>query len=609
MSLDILVVDDEQDIRELVAGVLEDEGYETRAAGDSDAALEAISARRPSLVLLDVWLQGSRLDGLDLLDEIKRRDPSIPVLVISGHGNIDTAVAAIRRGAVDFIEKPFNADRLLLMVARATETERLRQEVASLRASIGRDTDLTGNSGAINGVRATLKRVAGTGSRVLVMGAAGVGKEVAARLLHNWSQRAQGPFIIVSAARMTPERVEEELFGVEEAGDLVRTGLLEQAHGGTLFLDEIADMPIATQGRILRVLTDQSFTRVNGQRTVKVDVRVVSATARDLTTEIAEGRFREDLYYRLNVVPVAIPPLTDRREDIPALVEHFVAHYANERRVPTPEVADDAMVALQSYEWPGNVRQLRNVVERTIILAPGDRIGRIDVDLLPAEVLGGNGDGAGASAMMGAPLREARETFEREYLRVQIRRFSGNISRTATFIGMERSALDVMAPSPYIAGASAERARVFDAGERRLAGYIPPRPRTHNGRQANFASGPLPQRAAQDQDAGDDVPRQGRQAAGHRYLVRQFQRAVAPRRAIAADLQARHFDDHAVQPDRRRRNRRCGGGGAEEGAAAPGNLPERRAQVRGQRDDVSRQWRHAAGTHCVVRSVLHVAGT
>jgi two-component system nitrogen regulation response regulator NtrX len=273
------------------------------------------------------------------------------------------------------------------------------------------------------------------------MGSAGVGKEVAARLLHSWSQRTQGPFIVVSAARMIPERVEEELFGVEEAGDLVRTGLLEQAHGGTLFLDEIADMPMATQGRILRVLTDQSFTRVGGTRTVKVDVRVVSATARDLQAEIVEGRFREDLYYRLNVVPVAIPPLADRREDIPALVEHFMAHYAAERRVPTPEVADDAMVALQSYEWPGNVRQLRNVVERTIILAPGDRIGRIDVDLLPAEVLGGAGEGAGASAMMGSPLREARETFEREYLKVQIRRFSGNISRTATFIGMERSAL------------------------------------------------------------------------------------------------------------------------------------------------------------------------
>ncbi|NML05255.1 sigma-54 dependent transcriptional regulator [Sphingomonas sp. G-3-2-10] len=444
MSLDILVVDDERDIRELVAGVLEDEGYETRGAADSDSALNAIADRRPSLVLLDVWLQGSRLDGLELLDEIKRRDPSIPVLVISGHGNLDTAVAAIRRGAVDFIEKPFEAERLLWLVERATETERLRREVATLRASIGREEDLTGMSGSINAVRATLKRVASTGSRVLISGGAGVGKEVAARLLHGWSQRAQAPFIIVSAARMTPERVDEELFGVEENGDLVRTGLLEQAHGGTLFLDEIADMPVATQARILRVLTDQSFSRVGGTRVVKVDVRVVSATARDLMTEIAEGRFREDLYYRLNVVPVVIPPLTERREDIPVLVEHFVAHYASERRVPTPEVAADAIVALQSYEWPGNVRQLRNVVERTVILAPGDRIGRIDLDLLPPEVLGKPGEmgnGMGANAIMGAPLKEARETFEREYLKIQIRRFSGNISRTASFIGMERSAL------------------------------------------------------------------------------------------------------------------------------------------------------------------------
>ncbi len=444
MKLDILVVDDETDIRELVSGVLEDEGYDTRGAADSDAALEAVAARRPSLVLLDVWLQGSKLDGLELLDVLKARDPSLPVLVISGHGNIDTAVAAIRRGAVDFIEKPFEAERLLFLVQRATETERLRHEVASLRASAGREDDLTGSSSAINTVRATLKRVAGTGSRVLITGAAGVGKEVAARLLHGWSQRTRAPFVIVSAARMTPERVDEELFGVEEAGNLVRPGLLEQAHGGTLFLDEIADMPIATQARILRVLTDQSFTRVGGTRVVKVDVRVVSATARDLQHEIGEGNFREDLYYRLNVVPVQIPSLAERREDIPPLVEHFVAHYANERRVPTPEVASDAMVALQSYEWPGNVRQLRNVVERTVILTPGSRIGRIDIDLLPPEVLGtageGNG-GANASAIMGSPLREARESFEREYLRVQIRRFSGNISRTATFIGMERSAL------------------------------------------------------------------------------------------------------------------------------------------------------------------------
>src|SRR3954451_12817766 len=444
MALDILIVDDEHDIRELVAGVLEDEGYETRGAADSDAALEAISARRPSLVLLDVWLQGSRLDGLELLDEVKRRDPSIPVLVISGHGNLDTAVAAIRRGAADFIEKPFEAERLLLMVARATETERLRREVASLRASVGANNDLTGNSAAINGVRATLKRVASTGSRVLVMGAAGVGKEIAARLLHGWSQRANAPFVVVSAARMTPERVEEELFGVEEGGELARPGLLEQAHGGTLFLDEIADMPIPAQAKILRVLTDQSFTRVGGQRIVKVDMRVVSSTSRLLAEEIAAARFREDLYYRLNVVPVHLPALAERREDIPELVAHFAARYAAEQRLPTPNFTPDAIAALQAYDWPGNVRQLRNVIERTIILAPGARVGTIEIDMLPPEILNEQASlspSEAVKAIMGTPLREARETFEREYLKVQIRRFSGNISRTATFIGMERSAL------------------------------------------------------------------------------------------------------------------------------------------------------------------------
>ncbi|MBB5687301.1 sigma-54-dependent transcriptional regulator [Sphingobium boeckii] len=443
MALDILIVDDEQDIRDLVSGVLEDEGYAARSAGNSDTALEAIAERRPSLVLLDVWLQGSRLDGLDLLEEIKRRDASLPVLVMSGHGNLDTAVAAIRRGAVDFIEKPFEAAHLLHLVSRATETERLRRENASLKAQIGREEELTGNSAAINTVRATLKRVAATGSRVLITGPAGVGKEVAARLLHMWSNRATAPFMVVSSAMMEPERVEEELFGVEEGGELVRPGLLEQAHGGTLFLDEIADMPLTTQGKILRVLTDQSFTRVGGQRIVKVELRVVSATSRILAEEIAAGRFREDLYYRLNVVPVHLPPLAERREDIPPLIEHFVARYASERRVPAPLVASDALAALQAYDWPGNVRQLRNIVERTIILAPGDRIGQIDLDMLPGEIREEQGGGVGnaTSAIMGAPLREARETFEREYLRIQIRRFSGNISRTATFIGMERSAL------------------------------------------------------------------------------------------------------------------------------------------------------------------------
>lgn len=444
MALDILVVDDEADIRDLVAGVLEDEGYTARTAADSDSALAAIADRRPSLVLLDVFLKGSRLDGLDLLDEIKSRDPTQPVLVISGHGNLDTAVTAIRRGASDFIEKPFEAQRLLLLVSRATETERLRAENETLKAQFGLDEQLSGTSSAINHVRATLKRVAPTGSRVLISGPAGVGKEVAARMLHSWSPRANAPFVVVSAARMTPERVEEELFGSERPDGTTTPGLLERAHGGTLFLDEIADMPVTTQGKILRVLTDQSFTRVGGQRQVKVDVRVLSSSARTLTDEIDAGRFREDFYYRLNVVPVFIPSLAERREDIPVLVEHFIARYSADRRVPTPDVAPDAMAALQAYDWPGNVRQLRNMMERTIILAPGERMSRIDVDMLPSEIINDPSSSTGSSAtsaIMGAPLREAREAFEREYLRVQIRRFSGNISRTAHFIGMERSAL------------------------------------------------------------------------------------------------------------------------------------------------------------------------
>ncbi len=443
MALEVLVVDDEADIRELVSGVLEDEGYAVRTAADSTSALDAIDDRRPSMVLLDVWLQGSRLDGLELLQEIKRRDPTLPVLLISGHGNLDTAVAAVREGAVDFIEKPFEAERLIYLVARTTETDRLRRENAGFRLQFGTDEQLNGSSVAINTVRATLKRVAPTGSRVLITGPAGGGKEIAARMIHQWSPRAKAPFIVLSAAMMSPDRVEEELFGSETDG-VARPGLLEQAHGGTLFLDEIADMPPTTQAKILRVLTDQSYHRVGGQRPVKVDVRVLSATSRNLSEEIAAGRFREDLYYRLNVVPVRLPPLRERREDIPELVAHFLARFAAERRIPTPTLSSEAMAALQAHDWAGNVRQLRNIIERTIILAPGDRVGCIEVDLLPPEILDNQGSAGVSGAtmtIMGSPLREARESFEREYLKIQIRRFSGNISRTASFIGMERSAL------------------------------------------------------------------------------------------------------------------------------------------------------------------------
>ncbi len=442
MALDILIVDDERDIRELVAGVLSDEGYECRTAGDSTSALAAVDARRPSLVLLDVWLHGSPMDGLEVLDEIKKREPELPVIIFSGHGNIDTAVSAVSRGAMDFIEKPFEAEKLLLLVQRATETERLRRENTRLREVVVRGEEFTGNSVAINAVRATLKRVANTGSRVMISGPGGSGKEVAARLLHAWSPRADHAFVTVNSARITPERFEQELFGEEADGKLVRPGLLETADGGTLYLDEVADMPLSTQARILRVLTEQSFVRVGGNRQIAVDVRVVSSTSRDLAGEMEEKRFREDLFYRLNVVPVAIPSLAERRDDIPALAEHFFTRYAAEQGIAAPEITAEAIAALQSYDWPGNVRQLRNVVERTIILTPRERLGRIEADMLPSEVTGGRlGGGGGISTLMGVPLREARESFEREYLTIQIRRFSGNISRTASFIGMERSAL------------------------------------------------------------------------------------------------------------------------------------------------------------------------
>ncbi len=442
MALDILIVDDERDICDLVAGVMEDEGYEARTASNSDEALEAIRQRRPSLALIDVWLQGSRLDGLGLVEAIKSFDPTLPIIVISGHGGLDTAVAAIRRGAFDFIEKPFEAERLLHLVSRATESERLKFENEQLRERVGQADELTGTSAAINNVRATLKRVAGTGSRVLITGAPGVGKEVAARVLHGWSGRNSAAFRVISSARMDPETVEAELFGTEGPDGAIRVGVLEQAHGGTLFLDEIADMPLTTQGKILRVLTEQSFARVGGRTTIRVDVRIISGSASDLLEAISDNRFREDLYYRLNVVPVHIPPLRERRDDIISLCEHFIMRYAADRRIAVPTISPEALAALQAHDWPGNVRELRNVIERVMILAPGDRLAKIDIDMLPTELVRGGADILpNAESITSIPLKEARENFEREYLRIQIRRFSGNISRTAGFIGMERSAL------------------------------------------------------------------------------------------------------------------------------------------------------------------------
>jgi len=445
MASDILIVDDESDIRELVAGILKDEGYDTRTAGDSDSALASIEARRPSLIVLDIWLQGSKLDGLELLDVIHERHPSVPIIIISGHGNIETAVSAIKRGAYDFIEKPFKTDRLVLLVQRAIEAFRLRRENEELRTRAGDETHMIGVSPAMAHVRQIIDRVAPTNSRVLICGPAGSGKEMVARLLHARSRRAENPFIALNAANMAPERMETELFGTEEsAAGPRKVGVFEQAHGGTLFLDEVAEMPLETQSKILRVLVDQTFERVGGGQRVKVDVRVVSSSSRDLMEGIAAHQFREDLYHRLNVVPVSVPPLATRREDIPMLVEHFMAHISKATGLPPRRISDDAMAALQAHDWPGNVRQLRNNVERLLILATGDPSAAITADMLPAEVNSSvqmSVNGSNGEHIMALPLREARETFEREYLIAQISRFGGNISRTASFIGMERSAL------------------------------------------------------------------------------------------------------------------------------------------------------------------------
>lgn len=445
MASDILIVDDEADIRELISGILEDEGYATRLAKDSDEALAAVQERRPSMVILDIWLQGSRLDGLEVLVNIKKHHPDLPVVIISGHGNIETAVAAIKRGAYDYIEKPFKADRLVLIVARALEASKLRRENRELKERSAYGSDIIGRSSTINHLRQQIEKVAPTNSRIMISGPSGSGKELAARVLHATSLRANGPFVAVNAVAMAPDRVESEFFGTEESGGQARkVGALEEAHGGTLYIDEIADMPLETQGKLLRVLVEQKFQRIGGGPKVQVDVRVVSSTSRDLEREMTAGRFRQDLFHRLNVVPLKVPALSERREDIPELVEYFVRQIALSTGLPPRRIGDDAMAVLQSYEWPGNVRQLRNIIERLMIMTGGDSESVITAAMLPDDI-GSNvplsPNGAGGEHLMSLPLRDAREIFEREYLMAQINRFGGNISRTAEFVGMERSAL------------------------------------------------------------------------------------------------------------------------------------------------------------------------
>jgi len=448
MAHEILIVDDEPDIRLLLDGLLKDEGYETRMAADSDQAIAAFRARRPALVILDVWLQGSKLDGLGILRALHREEPAVPAVMISGHGTIEMAVQAIQHGAYDFLEKPFQTDRLLLVIRRALESARLARENAELRLRAGHEVALTGNSTPLATVRAQVERVAPTGSRVMITGPAGSGKEVAARMIHAKSRRADGPFVVLNCATLAPGRFEQELFGLEAGNDPAslprRAGVLERAHGGTLLLDEVADMPMETQGKIVRALQDQTFERIGGSSRVKVDVRVLATTNRDLQNEITGGKFREDLFYRLSVVPLRMPSLKERREDIPELARNFILHSAEISGMSVRELSADALTALQAYDWPGNVRQLRNVMDWLLIMAPGKPGEAVRADMLPSEIVQGapallNFDPT--ADVMGLPLREARDTFETQYLQAQLLRFGGNISRTAGFVGMERSAL------------------------------------------------------------------------------------------------------------------------------------------------------------------------
>ncbi|MEP5731860.1 MAG: sigma-54 dependent transcriptional regulator [Sulfitobacter sp.] len=438
---DILIVDDERDIRELVSDILEDEGFATRLAGNSDDAMAAINAEPPALMILDIWLKDSQMDGIDILKATKRDNPDVPVVIISGHGNIEIAVAAIKQGAYDFIEKPFNIDQLMVVIRRAMETSRLRRENLTLKRRDTSGAEMLGQSAAFRALVGQLDKVTKSNGRIMLTGPAGAGKEVAARYIHANSNRASAPFVTVNCAGVEPDRMEEVLFGRESAERGIEPGLLEQAHGGVVYFDEVADMPLGTQSKILRVLVDQQFTREGGNDNVRVDLRVISSTNKNLEAAIDAGTFRQELYHRLNVVPIPVPSLEERREDIPLLAEHFIADCHNNQGLPQRELSDDAIALMQTMVWPGNVRQLKNLIERVLIL--GDGTDPIEARELPGEEDRGEEDGRVvlSSALATLPLREAREAFEREYLLTQINRFGGNISRTANFVGMERSAL------------------------------------------------------------------------------------------------------------------------------------------------------------------------
>lgn len=451
MALDVLVIDDEVDIRDLISDILKDEGFSSRTAENSTQTFELIAKKVPAAVILDIWLQGSELDGLGILEIIKKQYPSVPVIIISGHGTIETALMAIKMGAYDYLEKPFTHDRILILVKRAFEASKLRRENIDLKSKVIHKTEFIGSSSIITRLKGEIEKLAPTSGRIMIHGSIGSGKELAARLIHKKSKRANGPFLVFSPSSNSVYKIQQELFGNEKKEGLgnifdKRISILEASHNGTLYIDEVTDLPIPIQNKLLAFLKNQVLVKRNN-KVVQLDIRFITSSTKDLQIEINQGRFMQDLYFRFNVLSLYITNLAERKEDIPLLIRYFVTQLSKFSGLKEREFSNEAVTTLQAYNWPGNVRQLRNVIEWTLIMNPplSGTLEKIRSDMLPQDVLN-NGINISKpdknnSYMMSMPLREAREVFERQYLLAQMNRFNNNISKTSTFVGMERSAL------------------------------------------------------------------------------------------------------------------------------------------------------------------------
>ena len=444
MKNNILVVDDEKDIRLSIAGLLEDEDYEVRVAKNSDEALDAISKRVPDLVLLDIWLENSNLDGLDLLNEIHSKFISVPCIMISGHGNIDIAVKAIRSGASDFIEKPFESERLLITLERVLELSKLKKEHKELWVRAGGDLELVGESSVIKKIKNLIPKIAPTGSRVFINGDFGTGKETLARLIHHNSNRSSGSFILLNTKILSTDMLEEELFGEEDnLGRVIKIGIFEQANNGTLFIDEVSDLTMEAQVFFVKALQDNTIRRKNGSTRINVDVRVISSTSVQINEKIKNKEFSEDLYYRLNVIPIEMPALSNRKEDIPVLINYFLNKASNFSGRNKLTIDQQSLSSLQVFNWEGNVSQLKNAIERILIMIDDTSINEITYDMLPKDLLNiekKKDDDYNRDYLYSLNLKNARIIFEHDYIIKNLDRFNGNITKTADFIGMERSA-------------------------------------------------------------------------------------------------------------------------------------------------------------------------